>query len=166
MIEPFLATALIVIAAALSGCNGAAPLPPLEDVTIKGETFHLEVASDDASITQGLMGRRSIPNDGGMLFVFPDLDVRSFWMGNCLIDIDVMFLDGRGRVTATHRMKAEPPRGAEESDARYRARMPGYSSVRAAQFAIELQAGSLDRLGVAVDDRVDMNLPRVKQRIR
>jgi hypothetical protein len=42
--------------------------------------------------------------DGGMLFVFPEPRMLSFWMYECLIDIDVIFLDASGTVTAIHRM--------------------------------------------------------------
>jgi hypothetical protein len=122
------------------------------------------VAADPASTEMGLMHRASIPDDGGMLFIFPAAERRSFWMGHCLVDIDIIFLDPRGRVTATHRMKAESPQREGESDAAYDARMPRYPSVRPAQFAIELKAGSLDRLDVGVDDRIDLDLQRLKAR--
>ena len=123
----------------LCGCNGSGSGEP---VVINGETFRLEVAADEASRTQGLMHRESIPDAGGMIFIFTQSLVQSFWMGNCLVDIDVIFLDGHGRVTATHRMKAEPPRRSDESDDDYGARMPRYSSAYPAVFAIELKAGS------------------------
>jgi uncharacterized membrane protein (UPF0127 family) len=109
------------------------------------------------------MHRTEVPADGGMLFVFPESEVRSFWMGNCLVDIDVIFLDPRGRVTAVHRMKAQPPRRADESEADYDRRMPRYWSAYPAQFAIELKAGTLDRLGVKVEDRIDLDLDRLKR---
>ena len=94
---------------ALLGCRRG--VDGRETVVIKGHAFHLEPAIDDASRTMGLMHRESIPEDGGMLFVFPDAQRRGFWMGNCLIDIDIIYLDSRGRITALHRMKAEAPQG-------------------------------------------------------
>jgi uncharacterized membrane protein (UPF0127 family) len=78
------------------------------------------------------------------------------------VDIDIIFLDTRGRVTALHRMKAEPPRSPQESDEAYRSRLPMYSSGLPAQFAIELPAGSLDRLKLAVEDRIELDLDRLK----
>jgi uncharacterized membrane protein (UPF0127 family) len=150
-------------ALALAGCDGGGPTQPgLEVVSIGGETFHLELAADEASTTRGLMHRDAVPDDGGMLFVFPRAELRTFWMGHCLIDIDIIFLDGRGRVTATHTMKAETPQAEGETDAAYRARMPDYSSRLPAQFAIELKAGSLERLDVAFEDRIELDLERLK----
>ncbi|MBT8486984.1 MAG: DUF192 domain-containing protein [Phycisphaerales bacterium] len=153
----------VTLALLLTACA-----PPTNDgvetVTINGETFELELSADDASRAQGLMGRDHIPADGGMLFVFPDAQVRSFWMANCITDIDLMFLDPRGRVTAVHRMKTLPPRRADETVAAYEARCSaaGSGSVYPAQFAIELAPGSLDRLGIGVEDRIELDLDRLK----
>lgn len=131
-------------------------------VDISGVPFTLEVAADDATRTRGLMERREIPAGTGMLFAFPEPEVLDFWMGHCLVDIDIIFLDPRGRVTATHRMKAQPPQAPGESEAAYRARLGTYSSVLPAQFAIELPAGSVERLGVAFEQRLSLDLDRLK----
>lgn len=146
----------------------ASPKGDRETVTIAGEVFHLEIANNDVTRQTGLMHRTSIPDDGGMLFVFPDAQKRSFWMAYCLVDMDLIFLDARGRVTATHRMKTQAPRGADESRFAYEQRMRStdYASRFAAQFAIELKAGSLDRLKIAVEDRIDLDLARLKAAAR
>lgn len=147
----------------LGGCpenDGRVP------VTIEGETFRLELAADEASRTRGLMHRESIEPGTGMLFVFPDAEIRSFWMGHCLTDIDLIFLDPRGRITALHRMPKEPPQRADERDAAYRARMPHYWSGYPAQFAVELPPGSLDRLDLAVGEKIDLDVDRLKRLAR
>jgi len=140
-----------------------------ESVTIKGEVFALELAADEETRRDGLMGREGLDSDGGMLFVFPDSAVRSFWMGHCLIDIDIIFLDAGGRVTATHRMKKGPPQAADETLEQYERRMHrdfSYWSGFPAQFVVELQAGSLDRLDLAVEDKIILDLPRLKAMAR
>jgi uncharacterized protein len=162
----------LLLGLAVCGCtasNSAAPSKPrTEKVVIGGETFELELAADPESREKGLMHRTHIPDRGGMLFVFPDNQVRTqvFWMGHCLVDMDIIFLDRRGGVTATHRMKAQPPQRPDETDDQYRARIPHYSSGYPAQFAIELQAGSLDRLNVRVNDRIALDLERLKRLAR
>lgn len=154
------------------GCNRApattAGKPNIEQVVIGGETFALEVSADSQSRQHGLMERTEIPDHGGMLFVFPDNEVvvQNFWMGNCPIDMDILFLDPRGVVTAAHRMKAEPPRSPNESEAEYDRRMPRYSSGYPAQFAIELKAGTIERLRIRVDDRIRLDLDRLKAMAR
>ena len=156
---------LLLASCALPACRQ--PPPPgdgREPVTINGETFRLDLAADETTRVRGLMHRASIPADGGMLFVFPESDFRSFWMAYCLVDMDIIFLDAKGRVTATHRMKAQPPQQPEESLLDYENRLHDYAapSVYPAQFAIELKAGSLDRLDVEVEDVIPLDLPRLK----
>jgi hypothetical protein len=141
-----------------------------ERVVIGGHDFTLELANDDASREQGLMNRASVDEHGGMLFVFPDDKVRmqSFWMKNCLVDIDIIYLDRHAAVTAMHRMKAEPPKRAEESEAAYEARIRAhtYPSGYPAQFAIELRSGWLDQLNLKVDDRIALDVERLKAAAR
>ena len=153
---------MLLAAASAAGCQRGQSIPGTEQVIIAGDVFHLEVASDDATRAQGLMGRTEIASDGGMLFIFPTSQVRSFWMGYCLVDIDVMYLDSYGRVTAIHTMKTEASRKEDESEFDYRQRLADYPSVYATQFAIELRAGSIERLGVDVDDKIELDLARLK----
>lgn len=133
-----------------------------DTITIKNETFAVEYAVTEAQRTQGMSGRESFPDQTCMLFVFPSSQMRSFWMYRCLINIDVAFLDANGVVVATHRMPKEPPQRADESDFAYESRLPKYSSRRPAQFALEFEAGTLDRLNIRVDDRIDLDLKRLK----
>jgi len=150
--------ALLSLASAL----GAVAARGAEDgsartVFLGGVAYELEVADDPASRERGLMGRREIPPRGGMLFVFPDEAPRAFWMKNCLVDMDLAFLDASGRVVSTHRMRVEPPRGPGESEAAYEARLRHYASGAPARFAIELRAGSLARLGLDPGEAVDLS---------
>jgi hypothetical protein len=135
---------------------------------IVGETFHLELVADDDSRTKGLGGRTSLPADGGMLFVFPSdqFGVLSFVMRDCTFDIDIIFLDGRGWVTSTHEMKVELPRQPGETPVGYETRLRKYSSVLPAQFAIELNAGCIRRLGVRPNDKIELDLERLKRLAR
>lgn len=155
-----------LIGLAFYGLRDRLSPPTHETITIKGETFTLELANTPALIQQGLMGRESIPDDGGMLFIFPGADYRGFWMGHCLVDIDIIFLSPTGVVTAVHEMKAQPPQRPDESETAYRERMPQYQSVRPAQFAIELKAGSLNRLGIRPGDRIALDYLRLKELAR
>lgn len=138
----------------------------VERVVIGGHEFHLELAADSVSRERGMMGRASIDAHGGMLFVFPNGQVQrqSFWMKNCLVDIDIIYLDPRGKVTALHRMKAEPPQRADESDVAYETRLRQhlYPSGYPAQFAIELKSGWLDQLNLKVEDQINLDLDRLK----
>jgi uncharacterized membrane protein (UPF0127 family) len=63
-------------------------------------------------------------------------------------------------------MTAEAPRRADETEYAYRARLPSYPSVYPAQFVIELRAGSVARLGVRVDDKIDLDVQRLESLLR
>ena len=131
-------------------------------VNIGGEAFQLEIVRDMQSRAQGLMHRDEIPADGGMLFIFPDTAPRSFWMKNCLIPIDLLFLDSRGTITATHEMAIETPQSQEESDWEYENRLSHYWSNSPARFAIELRSGSIRRLGLRTNQHISLDLQHLR----
>ncbi len=153
---PMMLGLMSVLAMGPLGCERDADV---QRVTIGQRAFTLELALDEASRTTGLMHRESIDEDGGMLFVFPDMQRRAFWMKHCLTDIDAIFLDGRGNVVAVHAMKAPDPATPE-------AQLPRYPSGRAAQFVIELRGGEADKVGVKVGDRIALPLESLKRRAR
>ncbi|MEZ6191317.1 MAG: DUF192 domain-containing protein [Phycisphaerales bacterium] len=129
-------------------------------VTIKSETFTLELALDDASRLQGLSDRAEIADDGGMLFVFPKEAVREFVMRRCLVPIDIAFLNAHGEVVWMHAMQIESDPNTPEY------RLKRYSSHYPAQFAIELKEGTIRRLGLAQGDRIDLPVEALKGRVR
>ena len=118
---------------------------------IDGRHFRLELAADPDSRYQGLSGRANIPDDQGMLFVFPHARKRQFVMRDCLVPIDIIFLDPAGRVLAMHEMQVEPKGTPESQLRRYGSRYP-------AQFAIELAGGTLDELELTQGQKI--HLPR------
>ena len=97
--------------------------------------------------------------------MFPDAQVRRFWMLDCVIDMDILFLDPLGIVTAVHHMKADPQRPGESRDA-YLGRLKLYPSVAPAQFAIELKAGTADRLGIKTGQKIELDRRRLKSLAR
>ena len=153
--SPRLAAALLLLAFARpAAASGALPT---RTVFLGGVAYELELAADPETRERGLMGRTEIPARGGMIFAFPDDAPRAFWMKNCLTDIDIAFLDRRGVVVATHRMRAEPLRRPDETEPAYEARLRHYASRAPARFAVELRAGSLERLGLDPGDSVDVS---------
>ena len=135
------------------------------DVVLDGKKFHLELALDQDTRFKGLSGRTEIPADGGMLFVFPQPVTTAFVMRDCPVPIDIIFLDGAGRVVATHQMTIDP-RKAGESDADYENRLKKYPSNFAAQFVIELKGNTLDAVKVKKSDKIELDIAELKKRAK
>ncbi|MCH2152005.1 MAG: DUF192 domain-containing protein [Phycisphaerales bacterium] len=151
----FLMTALLL--AMSHGCRPTDP-PTHHELVIGGETWVLELAVSPEAIEQGLMFRENIPEGTGMLFLFDRSEIHQFWMGNCLTDIDIIFLDGAGHITAAHEMTAEPPRRPDETDFAYRDRMPSYPSRFPVRAAVEFPPGTIRRLGLKANQSSGLDM--------
>lgn len=95
--------------------------------------FDIEIVSDDYGITTGLMYRRSMLEDRGMLFIFPDVRPRSFWMKNCYISLDIIFVDENKQIVTIQR-NTKP--FSEQS----------VPSFKPAKYVLEVNAGTAAKL--------------------
>ncbi len=64
------------------------------NLNVQGKSVKLLVADDAMEWTYGLMNRRSLKDADGMLFKFPDKQMRTFWNQNTLMDLTVVWMDG------------------------------------------------------------------------
>lgn len=62
----------------------------------------IEVAKNDQERARGLMYRKSIPENAGMLFVFDYEDIQSFWMKNTYIALDMLFVNENKEIVTIH----------------------------------------------------------------
>jgi uncharacterized membrane protein (UPF0127 family) len=127
---------------------GAPNAPDLRTVTIDsgGEEVEVRVEIADSPDEQatGLMNRTALAEDRGMLFVFPEEEVRSFWMKNTLIPLSIAYMDSEGRIVDLQDMK---PLDEEE---------PHYVSAEPARYALEVNKGFFEENGVEVGDRAEL----------
>lgn len=170
-----------LVALGVSGCDEKTA-DNVARVKMGGKTFFLEIVDDNQKRFKGLSGREHIDADGGMIFVFPPAQVvvQKFVMRDCPIPIDIVYLDGAGRVLATHEMKPLPPRAADGSEgkagptsgdktpenSKYEARLEQYSSRYPSQIVIELAGGTLKTLNLKEGDKIDLDVEGLKKRAR
>jgi len=69
---------------------------PVVQLSTGMHLIRAEVADNDASRTQGLMHRKSMPQGDGMVFVFDEIAIHCMWMKNTLIPLSVAFIDQSG----------------------------------------------------------------------
>ena len=88
------------LAEAAAPSAAVTPLPPAGRawVVFGADTVVAEVASTQEERSQGLMYREEVPDGTGMLFVFSDNQIRSFWMANTYVALDIAYLDPSYRV--------------------------------------------------------------------
>jgi uncharacterized membrane protein (UPF0127 family) len=119
-----------------AGCNEVKPVQPYE-VTINGRTWQVEVAMTERERYRGLSGR-SLAENAGMLFIYPDAAERQFCMRGCAKDLDIAFIAADRTIVNTTTMKAEPDRAGRVA----------YPSSGPAQWVLEVAAGDLLAAGV------------------
>jgi len=95
MYNAYLKRAIAAVALCLLVFGARAAMPEIT-LTIGGNKLTVEVAYTDPDRMQGLMYRRMLPENRGMLFVFPETAVQGMWMMNTYIPLSVAFLDDNG----------------------------------------------------------------------
>ena len=119
-------------------------------VELKRERFSVELADTDDKRALGLMFRESMPDDHGMLFVFPGETRRSFWMKNTRIPLDIFYFDSNLTLVSVS-ANTPPCRTAS---------CPAYPSGGPAKYVLELNAGMAAELGVKSGDVLELHLDR------
>ena len=121
---------------AIVATSALAQQPPLAMVEL-GAGMHViraEVADNFSSRMQGLMRRTSLPQNGGMLFVFDEESTHCMWMKNTLIPLSVAFLDARGAIINIADMEPH----SEQS----------HCAARPARYALEMTQGWFAQRGI------------------
>jgi uncharacterized membrane protein (UPF0127 family) len=109
------------------------------------KVLEIEIVNNERGITTGLMFRKSMEEQRGMLFIFPDVEMRSFWMRNTHISLDIVFIDEEKRIVNIQ------PNTKPYSDA-------SIPSTGPAKYVLEVNAGMAEKYGWKPGDRVEWEL--------
>ena len=110
-----------------------------------GTEFGLEIAATVEEKRLGYMFRETIGSTEGMLFLYDEPGHHSFWMKNCKVALDLIFLDGSFRVVAI---------SADQLPCPARGDCPSILPARASQFVLEVAAGTAAREQLAIGDQL------------
>lgn len=121
----------------------ADPAPLIAETSFGPRRFTVEIADDDVERARGLMFRRSMPDDRGMLFVFDETRPVGFWMRNTPMPLDLVFIDENGVVRAI--LPGEPFSEATISPG------PGVP----VRFVLELKRGTAAAAGIREGTRLE-----------
>jgi uncharacterized membrane protein (UPF0127 family) len=127
--------------------TGPQPELPKEKLVIvthdgRRHDFSVELAVTEQQQETGLMFRRFVPPDGGMLFVWPADQESTMWMKNTVSSLDMVFIEGDGTIRTI----------VERTTPESLAVIDSGGPVRA---TLELAAGTTERLDIRVGDKVE-----------
>lgn len=118
---------------------------PVVTIEVGGRRLRAEVASTPAQLSRGLMYRRKVGTDAGMLFVYEQEETLSFWMKNTFVPLSIAFIDADHRIVDVQDMAPQTT-------------SPHRSAARA-RYALEVNRGWFERHGVGVGAKVSFELP-------
>ena len=131
-----LAALLLCVSSSLA----QADLPEVP-LAIGGHKLTAEVASTDAQRSTGLMHRRMLPENRGMLFIFPDVAMHGMWMMNTFVPLSVAFLDREGRIINIEDMQPQTQNS--------------HTAAKPAKYALEMNLGWFAKRGIKPGAKVE-----------
>lgn len=147
---------LLVLAATGPGCDSSSrnpspdPGPRKErhegkyEIVVKDVTAYVDIVYTEEGRQNGLMFRKSLPRDEGMLFIFPEEEIRSFWMKNTLIPLSTAFFTQDGYIVNIVDMIPE----GDVPDYQ----LKSYTSEIPAKYVLEMNLGWFEEHGVKAGD--------------
>lgn len=134
------AAALTLSASAFAQTGPQAPLPTTQ-LSAGIHIIRAEVANTDATRRDGLMFRKELPGNDGMLFVFEQPDVQCFWMRNTLLPLSIAFIADDGTIVNIDDM-------APQTEDPHCAKKP-------VRYALEMAQGWFDEHGIKAGRKID-----------
>ncbi|MCQ9204971.1 MAG: DUF192 domain-containing protein [Omnitrophica bacterium] len=114
-------------------------------VCFKDKCFTIEIADTPEERAKGLMFRKSLAQDRGLLFIFEIEDKHGFWMKNTYLPLDIIWLN-RGKEIVFIKNNFQP---CKKDDCRV------IYPDRNAKYVLELNAGMASNIGLAVGNKID-----------
>lgn len=114
---------------------------PKIQIKMNGKIYKIETAAKDNEKSLGLMFRKNLSKDGGMLFIYPKKQFLYFYMKNTFIPLDIAFIDDNNVVVDIQSMQPLDETTIASKDE--------------AMYALEVNRGFFERIGVKVGDKIE-----------
>jgi len=122
-------------------------------VVVKGQRFLAEVAQTQKEQARGLMYRQTLAKDRCMFFLYTEDGYHGIWMKDCLIRLDVVWVQSNGTVTELVENVEPCPMAS-----RHYPDCPSYGGTALSRHFVEFPAGTIRRLGLKVGDQIGWDL--------
>lgn len=122
--------------------------PKQNQICFKNNCFEVELAQTTEQQARGLMFRKYLEPNKGMLFIFQNEAKHSFWMKNTLIPLDIIWLNSNKKVVFIN--KNTLPCQIEEC--------PAITPTDNAKYVLELNGGVANKIGLSVGDEIRIDL--------
>ena len=143
------AAAVLIIAVVvtfLASCPSRSPGGlPIIKMEVDGHKLKAEVASTTEQRTRGLMYRRDLGTNAGMLFVYEEKEALSFWMKNTFIPLSIAFIADDGRVVHITDMAPQT--------------LDTHRSPKPVRYALEMNKGWFEEKNIVVGAHAEFTLP-------
>ncbi len=138
---------LLLVWFLLLHCGGSSPSIPTAVITTDNGTItvSLEIADSESERSKGLMNRDSLAENAGMLFIWPEDTLSSFWMKDTAISLDIIFIDSGAQVVFI----------AENTTPLSEDLITPTSSFR---YVLEVNAGFAESTGLEVGETIALNI--------
>jgi uncharacterized protein len=131
---------ILTLSLALHGALAVAQQLPLMELTAGFHRIEAEVAANNTARMQGLMQRKSMATQRGMLFVFDRDAQHCMWMKNTFLPLSVAFIDEQGRILNIEDMQPQ----SEDN----------HCAAKPARYALEMNVGWFAQRGIKRGDRI------------
>ena len=122
----------------------------ITEAKLGGNSFLLMLARSDLEKAKGLMFRRYLPPNHGMIFVYENEQFMSYWMKNTMISLDLVLIS-EDLIVIEYILDMKAGFGYPDSELEH------YRSRKKAKYAIELNAGTVNSLNIKVGDKLEIS---------
>lgn len=119
-------------------------------IKIKQKVIVVEIADTPDRAQRGLMFRKSMPQDEGMIFVFGQEQERAFWMKNTYLPLSIAYIGKNKKIVDIQDMKPAPNEISP----------PSYPSKKPAMYALEMNQGWFNKNKIKVGDQFEWLEPK------